>query len=93
MLKCCSLYSGSSGNSFFIQSDNSKILIDAGVSCKKIETALKNDFNLNLNDIDAVFVTHEYLDHSKGLNLIFLSLWLLSILSLFIFLFFISIQE
>ena len=70
MLKCCSLYSGSSGNSFFIQSDNSKILIDAGVSCKKIETALKNDFNLSLNDIDAIFVTHEHLDHSKGLNLI-----------------------
>ena len=70
MLKCCSLYSGSSGNSFFIQSDNSKILIDAGVSCKKIETALKNDLNLSLNDIDAIFVTHEHLDHSKGLNLI-----------------------
>lgn len=70
MLKCCSLYSGSSGNSFFIQSDNAKILIDAGVSCKKIETALKNDLNLSLNDIDAIFVTHEHLDHSKGLNLI-----------------------
>ena len=70
MLKCCSLYSGSSGNSFFIQSDNTKILIDAGVSCKKIETALKNNFNLSLNDIDAIFVTHEHIDHSKGLNLI-----------------------
>lgn len=70
MLKCCSLYSGSSGNSFFIQSENTKILIDAGVSCKKIETALKNIFNLNLKDIDAIFVTHEHLDHSKGLNLI-----------------------
>lgn len=70
MLKCCSLYSGSSGNSFFIQSDNTNILIDAGVSCKKIETALKNDFNLGLSDVDAIFVTHEHLDHSKSLNLI-----------------------
>lgn len=70
MLKCCSLYSGSSGNSFFIQSENTKILIDAGVSCKKIETALKNDFKLTLNDIDAIFVTHEHIDHSKSLNLI-----------------------
>ena len=58
MLKCCSLFSGSSGNSFFIQSENTNILIDAGVSCKKIETALKTDFNLNLTDIDAIFVTH-----------------------------------
>lgn len=70
MLKCCSLYSGSSGNSFYIQSDETKILIDAGVSCKKIEIALKKDFNLTLKDIDAIFVTHEHIDHSKGLNII-----------------------
>lgn len=70
MLKCCSLYSGSSGNSFFIQSENTNILIDAGVSCKKIETALKNGFDLSLADIDAIFVTHEHVDHTKSLNLI-----------------------
>lgn len=70
MLKCCSLYSGSSGNSFFIQSENTKILVDAGVSCKKIETALKEKFNLTLNNINAIFITHEHVDHTKGLNLI-----------------------
>lgn len=70
MLKCCSLYSGSSGNSFFIQSENTKILIDAGVSCKKIESALNSNFNLSLKDIDAIFVTHEHIDHTKSLNLI-----------------------
>lgn len=70
MLKCCSLYSGSSGNSFFVQSENTKILIDAGVSCKKIETALKTQFNLSLNNIDAIFVTHEHVDHTRSLSLI-----------------------
>lgn len=70
MLKCCSLYSGSSGNSFFIQSENTKVLIDVGVSCKKIETALNSGFNLSLNDIDAIFITHEHIDHTKSLNLI-----------------------
>lgn len=70
MLKCCSLYSGSSGNCFFIQSEQTKILIDAGVSCKKIETALQTDFNLSLSNIDAIFVTHEHVDHTKSLNLI-----------------------
>ena len=70
MLKCCSLYSGSSGNSFFIQSEKTKILIDAGVSCKKIEKALLEQFNLKLNDIDAIFVTHEHIDHTKSLGLI-----------------------
>ena len=70
MLKCCSLYSGSSGNSFFIQSEHTNILIDAGVSCKKIENTLKNSFNLSLDNIDAIFVTHEHIDHTKSLNLI-----------------------
>ena len=41
MLKYCSLYSGSSGNSFFVQSDNTNLLIDAGVSSKKIISALR----------------------------------------------------
>ena len=70
MLKCCSLYSGSSGNSFFVQSEKTNILIDAGVSCKKIEKALLEQFNLKLNDIDAIFVTHEHIDHTKGLDVI-----------------------
>ena len=70
MLQCCSLYSGSSGNSFFIKSPQAKILIDAGVSCKKIENALKNEFDLSPTDIDAIFVTHEHTDHTKGLGLL-----------------------
>ena len=41
MLKFCSLFSGSSGNSFFIQSDNTNLLVDAGVSSKKILTSLR----------------------------------------------------
>ena len=41
MLKCCSLYSGSTGNSFFVQSETTNILIDVGVSFKKIENALR----------------------------------------------------
>ena len=41
MLNFCSLYSGSSGNCLFVESDNTKILIDAGVSLKKIENALR----------------------------------------------------
>ena len=42
MLNFCSLYSGSSGNCLFIETENTKILIDAGVSLKKIEEALRN---------------------------------------------------
>ena len=39
MLNFCSLYSGSSGNSLFVETQNTKLLVDAGVSCKKIENA------------------------------------------------------
>ena len=67
MLKFCSLYSGSSGNSLFVETPNAKILIDAGVSTKKIETAL-NDLEVDIHDIDAVLVTHEHSDHVKGLG-------------------------
>ncbi|EKC55149.1 hypothetical protein LEA_15505, partial [human gut metagenome] len=40
MLKFCSLFSGSTGNCLFVESENSKILIDAGGSAKKITSAL-----------------------------------------------------
>lgn len=69
MLKCCSLYSGSSGNSFFVQSENTKLLIDAGVSCKKIETSI-NTLGINLSEIDGILVTHEHIDHTKSLGIL-----------------------
>jgi len=66
MFKFCSLYSGSSGNCSLIQSDNTKILIDAGESCKKISTAL-NSINVNPDEINAILITHEHSDHIKGI--------------------------
>lgn len=69
MLKCCSLYSGSSGNSFFVQSNNSKILVDAGVSCKKIVDALAS-LNVAIESIDAILVTHEHTDHTQSIGTI-----------------------
>lgn len=69
MFKFCSLYSGSSGNSLLVETPNTKILIDAGVSGKKIESALSNN-NIDINNIDAILVTHEHIDHIKGLSTI-----------------------
>lgn len=69
MLKFCSLYSGSSGNSFFVESNHSKILIDAGVSCKKIVDALAS-INVDIASIDAVFITHEHTDHTQSVGTI-----------------------
>lgn len=67
MLNFCSLYSGSSGNSLFVESENTKILIDAGVSSKKIELAL-NNLQINPASLDGILITHEHSDHVQGLG-------------------------
>lgn len=67
MLNFCSLYSGSSGNSLFVETSNTKLLVDAGVSSKKIENAL-SDINVDPSSIDGILVTHEHIDHVQGLG-------------------------
>ena len=67
MLKFASLYSGSSGNCLYVETENTKILIDAGVSLKKIEKGLDN-LNVDAKDLDGVIVTHEHIDHIQSIG-------------------------
>lgn len=67
MFKFCSLYSGSTGNSSIVLTENTKILIDAGESAKKIAEAL-NSIGVEPNEIDAILITHEHSDHIKGVG-------------------------
>lgn len=67
MLKFCSLYSGSTGNSLLVKNDNTCILIDAGVSGIKIVEAL-NSIDIDITDIAAILVTHEHSDHIKSIG-------------------------
>lgn len=67
MINFCSLYSGSSGNSLFVETQNTKLLVDAGVSCKKIESALQ-DINIDPSSLDGILVTHEHIDHVQSLG-------------------------
>ena len=67
MFNFCSLYSGSSGNSLFVESKNTKLLVDAGVSSKKIESAL-TDINIDPSSLDGILITHEHTDHVQGLG-------------------------
>ena len=69
MLKFRSLYSGSTGNSLYVESENTKILVDSGVSMKKLTTALTTN-DVKLEDIDAIIVTHEHSDHVQSLGMI-----------------------
>ncbi len=68
-LKFCSLSSGSSGNCYLIGSENTNILVDAGISAKKTEEALSS-LGLSFADISAVLVSHEHSDHIKGIDTI-----------------------
>ncbi len=67
MFNFCSLYSGSSGNSLFVETENTKLLIDAGVSSRKIENALL-DMNIEPSSLDGILITHEHSDHVQGLG-------------------------
>ena len=61
-----SLFSGSSGNCIYLREENTEILIDAGGSMKKIETALQ-EIGSSLSQISAIFITHEHSDHTRAL--------------------------
>ena len=69
MIKFCNLFSGSSGNATFVETDATKILVDAGMSCQKIEKALES-VGTTLSEIDAILISHEHSDHIKGIEMI-----------------------
>ena len=60
-----SLVSGSSGNAALISDGKTNLLADCGLSCKKLEQALKK-VNMTPADLSAVLITHEHSDHIKG---------------------------
>ncbi|MFI3170886.1 MAG: MBL fold metallo-hydrolase [Eubacteriales bacterium] len=68
-MKLCSIASGSSGNCIYVGSETTHILIDAGISKKKIEEGLKT-IGLSGTDISALFVTHEHTDHIGGIGVL-----------------------
>ena len=61
-----SLNSGSNGNCYYIGNDTEAVLIDAGLSCKETERRMTR-LGLNIKNVKAIFVSHEHIDHVRGL--------------------------
>lgn len=67
MSKICPLFSGSTGNSTYIGTENGGILIDAGGSFKSISAALERAGS-SASDVKALVITHQHDDHIKGIR-------------------------
>lgn len=67
--KFCSLSSGSSGNCQYIETNNMRILVDAGLSGKKTQELLAS-IDVDPTSIDCILVTHEHMDHVKGAGIL-----------------------
>ncbi len=68
-MRLVSIASGSSGNCIYVGTDKTHILIDAGISNKRIELGLK-EIGVSPNDISGLFITHEHSDHTKGIGVL-----------------------
>ena len=68
-MRLCSIASGSSGNCIYVGSDCAHVLIDAGISGRRVEAGL-NSLELTGRDLDGILITHEHSDHIKGLGVL-----------------------
>ena len=68
-MRICSIASGSSGNCIYVGSDTTHLLVDAGISKKRVEEGL-DTLGLSLQDIDGILITHEHSDHISGLGVL-----------------------
>lgn len=69
MLEICSLASGSKGNCICVGTDHVHVLVDAGISGKKIKERLEA-FDYKMEDIEGILITHEHIDHIAGLGVL-----------------------
>lgn len=66
-MKACVLASGSKGNSTYIATTTTHLLIDIGISCISVERKLK-EIDVDPKQIEAILITHTHVDHINGLR-------------------------
>ena len=68
-MKLSSLASSSEGNCIYVGTKKTNVLVDCGVSAKRIENSL-SELDLTVPEFDGILITHEHTDHIKGLGVI-----------------------
>ena len=66
-MRLCSIASGSSGNCIYVGSEDTHLLVDTGISRKKIEEGLCS-LEIKGEELDGILITHEHADHIQGLG-------------------------
>lgn len=66
-MRLCSIASGSSGNCIYVGSDQTHLLIDTGISKKRIDESL-SELGIKGEELSGILVTHEHVDHIQGLG-------------------------
>ncbi len=66
-MRLCSIASGSSGNCIYVGSDSTHVLIDAGISGKRITNGL-SELDILPSEISGILITHEHTDHTAGIG-------------------------
>ena len=67
--RLCTLYSGSTGNATYLETPHARILIDAGKCARELIRSLSG-IGVDIDSIDAIFVTHEHHDHIAALEVL-----------------------
>lgn len=68
-LQIASLNSGSNGNAYYVGNQTEAILVDAGLSCKEMESRMQA-IGLSMQKVKALFISHEHTDHIKGVDVL-----------------------
>lgn len=68
-MKLCSIASGSSGNCIYVGTEQTNLLVDAGISAKRIENGL-NGIDIMPDTLQGILITHEHSDHVAGLGIL-----------------------
>ena len=66
-MRLCSIASGSSGNCIYVGDESTHLLVDAGISKKRIEAGL-SELGIKGEEINGILITHEHVDHIQGLG-------------------------